>query len=386
MSDEKPKLSPQEGFEAVMKVMPDIDAQVDAQDLGGLGETIDQLTEIAKAAGMEPDAASAQFDGLKDQTVTFQHHFANMDAALWAGDMKRFEALNENMPDFDPGAMGEDDFDDDDGLSFEITFVDEDASDDVEIVESDDTLEDVGFDFQGIEDIADIIPDRYAEIAAGEPGAVAAFIATGQDPNVPTGESQHTAFLAALDAPRRNADDLRALIAAGADPLITHVLGDTALAWAVAYHHFDTVTAESEKAIFALLVEVGLDVHQEASDFGSPIRGAIVRATTDQVAALLDLGADPSEDLPLEFSMPFLAGASPIIAAAPKPDMVKLLLEHGVDPTKTDAAGQIPVAFIQEQAEGARARADDNDPWTIPHAEDLETSLGLLQDHIAKRS
>lgn len=368
MSD-KDKLSPEEGFEAIMKILPEISAKTDAQDLAGLDALVDQVGDIATAAGMDASDVEARFGGIKDQSAALQNHMANVDAALWVGDLARGHALEETMPGLDPDMMG-----------VEFVMGDED---DTEEGEDDDaaivlTLDDL--DLGGFEDEEhEVIPDRYIDIAAGAPGAIAAFIATGQDPNVPTGEAQHTALLAALDAPGRNVADLKALIAAGADPLATHVFGDTALSWALGYHHLDTVTAESEREIFGLLVEAGIDVNHHLPDFGSPFRRALIQATVNQVAALLALGADATPDLPIDFVNPFLAGASPIIAAAPKPDMLKLLLDHGLDPNKIDSAGQNPVAFVREQAEAARARADADDPWTVAHAEALESALALLE-------
>jgi hypothetical protein len=69
--------------------------------------------------------------------------------------------------------------------------------------------------------------------------------------------------------------------------------------------------------------------------------------------------------------------------AAAKPDVLRVLLEHGVDAARPDALGRNPLDFVRQEAEAARARVDADDEWTVDHAEALEISLGMLERHLS---
>lgn len=369
--DQEPKLTPKDGVDAVMNLIPGLMDATAGNDLKGIDGIMDQLGHIAGAAGLDMTDIGRQLNDLKGESAKAQQHFENSDAALWAGDTARWKALNEKGPQLDYAKLG----------SFHEDYApDADALDSAPATEEElaALYAEAGLDPALLHQ--EILPDRYADIAEGTPGAVAAFIATQQDPNVFTGDSQHNALLAALDAPARNAVDLQALIAAGANPCVIHPTGDTALSWAMGYRHLDTVTAESEMQLVALLVSAGVDVNHQLPDFGSPFRRALIEGEANQVAAMLAAGADPHANLPMDFPVAVLAGVTPLVAAAPKPAVIALLLAHGVDPKALCADGQTSAAFISQHADAADARADPNDPWTISHAQALRKSLDLLPD------
>ena len=373
MSDEQnPTLTPQEGVAAITSLLPQVVEMAGNKDLSGTDDLLDQLEAVVAATGLDMSAVTAQFSGLREQSAKAQNHIANQDAAMWAGDMARARFLNESGPNIDLSALGLPDLSTDTGW-------DEDAA------------RDAVFDQRGIDPYqslqgAEVPPDRYGDIASGKSGAIAAFIATGLDPNTPTGASLHTAFLAALDAPHRNLGDLQALCDAGADPCQLHAWGDNSLSWAMGYPHLNTVTADSEMAIISFLCMRGVDVNHSIPDFGSVFRRALINGGPDQVAALLANGADPTGNLPDDFPSDFLAGATPIMAAAPKPDVIALLLSHGIDPHTPDSKGRDPVAFIAAHARTARERADASDPWTGAFADALETTLARIQQHSARQA
>lgn len=365
--DHNSTLTPHEGVAAIMALVPQIAEKAANNDLSGINDLLDQLEMIATSTGLDMSAITAQFSGLREQSAHAQHHFANHDAAMWAGDMARARFLNDRGPSIDHAALGVPDFSDDVGW-------DEDAA-------RDEVFDQRGIDpYQSLQG-AEIPADRYGDIALGKSGAIAAFIATGLDPNTPTGDSLHTAFLAALDAPHRNLGDLQALCDAGADPCLIHAWGDNSLSWAMGYPHLDTVTAQSEMAIISFLCKRGVDVNHGIADFGSVFRRALINGGVDQVAALLANGADPTGNLPDDFPSDFLAGATPIMAAAPKPDVIALLLSHGIDPHTPDSKGRDPIAFIAAHARAARERVSASDPWTGAFADALETTLALLPGH-----
>lgn len=367
MTDEKKqKLTPQEGVDSVMNLIPGIVDATANNNLGGLDNILDQLGDIAGAAGLDMADIGARLQGVKEQSEKAQHHFANVDAAMWAGDMARVNMLHQRGPQLDYAALGT-----------EAT--------DAYAAPCADQAQEAAFAELGIDPVApdQMIPDRYADIAAGLSGAVDAFLATGQDPNLPTGPDQHTAFLAALDAPGRNVDDLQKLIAAGADPLATHVYGDTALSWAMGYHHPDTITTESETAVIQLLVAHGLYINHSVPDFGTPFGRALIYGQAQLVSAMLVAGADAHQNLPMDHPLDLLAGATPVIVAAPKPEVLKLLLDHGVDPRLADDQGRYPVEMVEGQAAAAQDRADPADPWTMAHAAALQESLALINTRLS---
>ena len=225
-------------------------------------------------------------------------------------------------------------------------------------------------------------PDLYADIADGKPGAIEAFLDTGQDPNKPTGEEYHTALFATLDAPGRRAAHIQILIDAGADPTAVHVYGDNAISWAMGYHHPDTVTAESECELIGLLASHGVDVNHEIPGQWVTLHRAIIQGTAKQAGAFLAAGPDITANVFSQFHPEKLAGATPVMLAAPKPDILQLLLDYGADASTPDDHGRLPVDFVRKEAHAARARATEDDPWTIAHAEALESSLEILDRHI----
>ena len=363
--DHSPERTPKEGIDALMTLVTEVVERAAENDLAGVDRIVDQIESIAASTGIDMRGISAQLQGLRGQSANAQTHFANVDAALWAGDVERVRFLNERGPQLDHGAMGIPEFSGDDGGW------DEDAA---RLA----ALEQFGFDPYEAAQQMEAQEDRYEDIAAGKPGAIATFLATGHDPNLPTGPSLHTALLAALDAPRRNVGDLITLCDAGADPLFLHAWGDNALSWAMGYRHLDTVTAASEMEIVTFLCSSGVDINHITPDFGSIFRRALIEGDENQIGALLKNAADPTHNLPLTFSAEFLAGATPIMAAAPKPQVVSMLLDHGLDPRTPDENGRDAVDFIAGHAKAARERADPADPWTVTFADALERTVGLL--------
>ena len=268
---------------------------------------------------------------------------ADVQAALWVGDMKRVQQLEEaNLPV--SSALGADDDDDDD----------------------DDDLEDYF-----------AATDLYADLAAGKPGALQALVATRIDLQTYSGDEDRPALFAALEAPGRTAQTVQSLLDAGADAGDVLDDGNSALSWALMYDHYDTVTADSEKALFDLLIANGAEPDGVTADFGPTLIAAIIMGGVPQVAALLQAGVNLAVTAPDDFQLPDLSGATPLMLAAPKPDLVRLLLAHGASPTERDAGGRTPREVIHDAALQARARAQDD--WGLAHADALDQSLALIR-------
>lgn len=260
----------------------------------------------------------------------------DVQAALWAGDMKRVQALEEaNLP---PTGTPEDD----------------------------DDLEDYFTE-----------TDPFADLAEGKPGAVDALLASGIALETLGGPEERPALFAAVEAPGRNAATIQRLLDAGADAGEVLDDGSSILSWALMYDHYDSVTPDSEKALFDLLITHGAEPNGHSDDFGTNLIAAIIMGGVPQVAALLQAGADIAVKAPDDFQLQDLSGATPLMLAAPKPDLVRLLLAHGASPTERDEDGRTPREVIHDAVIAARARVKDD--WSRAHAEALEHSLALIR-------
>jgi ankyrin repeat protein len=262
----------------------------------------------------------------------------DVQAALWVGDMKRVQELEEASLPL-TGAP-----DDDDDPDLEDYFA---------------------------------ATDPYADLAQGKPGAVRALLASGLDLQTLAGPEERPALFAAVEAPGRNAETLQHLLDAGADAGDILDDGSSILSWALMYDHYETVTPDSEKALFDLLIANGAEANGHSEDFGTNLIAAIVMGGLPQVAALLQAGADMAVVAPDDFQLSDLAGATPLMLAAPKPDVVRLLLAHGASPTERDANGRTPREVIHDAATLARDRIKDD--WSRAHADALDQSLALIR-------
>lgn len=367
MNDNAPKLGREEAIQQISSLIPEVISASQNNDLESLINIIETLGLVADAAGVDMTSISGNLARLKSQASKAKAHFENFDAALWAGDFKRAEMLQASPPRIDVI----------DPVIDADTYL---APDPAMMSDVDETGAPLDLGDAWLDE-----PDAYADIAAGKPGAIADVIRAGHDLNRPSGYSGHTALLAALDAPGRRVDDIRALIDAGADPLLLHETGDNAIIWATGYRHLSTVTPESERALFRYLASLGIDPEQQNPDIGCPFLRALLEGNLAQVDALLDLKVDTSPCLPLSSPLGFLAGATPIMLAAPKPDVVARLIEIGVDVAAQDLVGRDPLQFLAEMAESAQGRADPADPWTVTFAANLTKSQSLLSAAIRSK-
>lgn len=373
---------PAEALQRLNALMERIVEISQGNDLAAMDEALADLQRITEETGVEIPGLADRIRVLRGGTSATHDYLANIDAALWVGDLPRVRALNAAGP---PATEAMSDI----GLALDgIEWEEEDWDDEASANEDDEEeemfeldLDDLFADLPPIpETPAEILPDLYADIAEGVPGALSAFLISGEDPNLPRGEAQHTALLAALDAPGRRADQIEALIAAGADPKVIHFQGDNALSWAAGYHHPETVSAETEIALMTLLASHGVDPdHWTEVQNWNVLHRAIIQGDGNRVAGILAAGADAAPRIPDRFLPEKLAGLTPLMVAVPKPDVVQRLLDHGCDPAEPDAQGRTPLAFTREEAAQARRRATPDDPWTQAHAESIERSLALLQ-------
>ena len=348
----------------VDKIMSLLTAAMMDGDLDAFDTAHEALVSLADHGQKIDKAVFDDLAQMREQMLDLDADHAMIDAALWAGDMLRAEALEAAL-------YGDDDFDDDDS--------DDGDGDDEE-------------DKGGMIDITpgalpDAALDPYADLAAGKPGAVEALLAAGVDLNSHLGPDPRPALFAALEAPNRSAEMVARLVAAGADPLdLTEEDSETAMGWALLAPDMTVFDPDSERQLFEALLQHGADPDEGCGDFGSLLNRAIIMGLPVHVQVLLQAGAATDAQTPYDFILRHLVQAPSLVLAAPKPAVVALLLEAGADALATGSFGQTPLDFVTGAAADARAVQTDEDPWTVAHAAALTGSVGLMQDWANRRS
>lgn len=325
------------------ELLDDLSLAINSADLDSFDATHQALRlAAARDPSLTPDLF-AHIADLRSELLSAIAIADDVQAALWVGDMQRVQQLEQSAL---PGSAGPDEGDDEDDLDPDL----------------DDYF---------------AATDLYADLSAGLPGAVNALLASGIDLQSCSGDENRPALFAALEAPGRSVNTIRPLLDAGADAGTVLDDGSSVLSWALMYDHYDTVAPDSEKTLFDLLIAHGAEANGHSDDFGHNLLAAIIMGGVPQVASLLQAGADLAVTAPDDFQLPNLAGATPLMLAAAKPDLVRLLLAHGANPTERDADGRTPREVIHDAAFQARARVKDD--WSLRHADALDQSLALIR-------
>jgi ankyrin repeat protein len=328
---------------ALDRWLTQIDDAMQDGDLDAFDTAHAALADLASQNPTIEPGLLGDLDLMRAEMVEVLANQALVDAALWAGDLDRAERLETEL--FGPP---------------------EDAEDD--------------------ENDPDLLPDPYADLVAGRPGAVDTLLASGADLNLHLGTVPRPALFAALEAPNRSANTIQRLISAGANPLdLTEDSGDSALVWALLSTHMSTYDPASEGQLFTLLLQSGADPDEGCGEFGALLNRAIIMGLPTHVAALLEAGANPDVPTPFDFAIYDLAYAPSLVLAAPKPAVVALLLAAGANPVALGAFGQTPLDYITAAAAEARTMQSADDAWTVRHAAALSQSAALLQTHTTHR-
>ena len=162
MSQKSPEsLTPLEGAEALQALMIQVADAAATSDNATLDRLIGEIGDIAEATGVELPDVAENLAALRGENARMSRHFENFDAAMWAGDTERANALNEIgmglTPETGPSIPHPEEISEDDGYFDDIEF------DDPEMQE---LIAGIGLDADPVE------PDLYAHIAAGVPGAI----------------------------------------------------------------------------------------------------------------------------------------------------------------------------------------------------------------------
>jgi ankyrin repeat protein len=132
----------------------------------------------------------------------------------------------------------------------------------------------------------------------------------------------------------------RRLLDQGADPEgLDRYVGCPPLIWAIREY---SANPDGQAGVARLLLERGADPDHEDRDGVAPVVWAASRQRTEILTALLAHGADPNrpDPRPLEECWPRQAnGRTPLMIAAPFPDLVRALLAVGADIHARDSDG-----------------------------------------------
>ena len=146
-------------------------------------------------------------------------------------------------------------------------------------------------------------------------------------------------------ANRGNAELVRLMLQRGADPNRPGLGGETPLLQAI-FH-------PPNPDIARLLLEAGADPNQPNEDGQLPLNWAVRNGYYKVAQVVLEYGADPNHlSGPREPPMPgggmMGYGRTALHECPASPEFVKLLLDHGADPSLRDADGKTPLDRARE--------------------------------------
>ncbi|WP_287187271.1 ankyrin repeat domain-containing protein [Rhodovulum sp.] len=215
----------------------------------------------------------------------------------------------------------------------------------------------------------------FAAIASGDVDRLRDCLA-GADLDARHGALEETALFHALSVEGRSVAVVEFLLDQGADPDAGMSDGYRPL-HAVAAYPWGWETAETKAVLADLLVKAGGDIEARTESWGwTPLHRAVLEGSADDLEALLRAGADPNAPFD-ERSQPwFTPGRLPLQIAGHDTAKVRVLLEYGADPSRTDAQGENAAAYLRALIAEHLARRAEEDV----HREGLERSLALVRD------
>ncbi len=214
---------------------------------------------------------------------------------------------------------------------------------------------------------------------------IRALIEAGADVNA-THDRGFTVFMSAAGSMERHVAILRTLVDAGADPHAVSELGFNALHAAV------DVSGEANEissidAVLHYLNELQLEIEAKNSRGQTPLALAVMEGTADEVAKLLELGADPNvsargfvcgdddEDVACDtVETPLLMLA--ITNGVDSAKKVESLLMAGAKTDVRDADGHSPLEIAEQTLQ--ELSEDEPDEFTEEWIEDAKRCIELL--------
>jgi ankyrin repeat protein len=156
-----------------------------------------------------------------------------------------------------------------------------------------------------------------------------------------------TPLMRAVSAMERSVECIKVLIEAGADVNAKTYEGYTPLHCAVDING-PSCRGEMPSQIMRLLVNAGAQLEEQQHWGWTPLMRAVLEGTSDEVRALLAVGANPNKIFPQHTLPEFIRGRSILSAAVLDPEVMKLLIEAGADLNLRDACGQTTLEYAQD--------------------------------------
>ncbi|GAA0292487.1 ankyrin repeat domain-containing protein [Rhodovulum strictum] len=219
----------------------------------------------------------------------------------------------------------------------------------------------------------------FAAIEAGDIERVRACLA-GTDIDARQGPLQETALYHALSVEGRSPAMVAFLLSEGADPNAGMEGGYRPL-HAIAAYPWGGEAPSTSARLAQMLVEAGGDIEARTESWGwTPLHRAILEGSDDELEALLQAGADPNIPFDDRSEPWFTPGRLPLQIAGHDTGRVRLLLDYGADPRKTDALGEDTASYLRMLIDEHLARRAEEDA----HRAGLERSLALVRDWPAR--
>lgn len=226
-----------------------------------------------------------------------------------------------------------------------------------------------GMDYADDPPLGDAAQKVFDAIQDGDVAALKTAL-VGFDVNAGHGTYGSTPLYAALSDFEPSRDVIQTLLAHGADPALG-LIGDSNVLHGAAFGSYDDWDQQDVNDIVASCCAArgGLLEVRTPKLGWTPLHTALMESNAELAIACLVNGADPNAHFGTTNPPTYGSGDTPLHAILYQPDLVAILLDHGADPTQTNAAGQTVIEACA--AELSEARESD-------FAAKVQASLDLI--------